>query len=280
MLRVAALIFIVSIPAGPCLAQSVQEMMNQALKNPAVRDAMRGRIPSPSRVPDPNVMMVQRLLNERGFNAGRPDGIAGAGTRAAVADFQRSIGRPATGELAEEELAILNSRDVPRAPEPTEAVDIAEVQSRLTDLGYKPGPVDGTWGRRSQTALDRFRSDQGVGHSGNPTGEDVALLREVLEPPTAEETPEIAAAGKVPLELFALPIVDRGSGFRVMWAESSRPVAVEIIPLWSSIVTNDVRATEGMPLQVTAPDRPGLYHIALVDPDTREILVRKPLEVR
>jgi peptidoglycan hydrolase-like protein with peptidoglycan-binding domain len=40
---------------------------------------------------------VQGLLNARGYNVGRPDGVAGARTRAAVQKFERDNGLPADG---------------------------------------------------------------------------------------------------------------------------------------------------------------------------------------
>jgi peptidoglycan hydrolase-like protein with peptidoglycan-binding domain len=41
---------------------------------------------------------MQRQLNARGFNAGTPDGVLGAKTRAALRDFQRSANLAITGE--------------------------------------------------------------------------------------------------------------------------------------------------------------------------------------
>ena len=44
------------------------------------------------------VMAIQQRLNQRGFNAGSPDGVAGPMTRAAIAAFQRSAGLTADGQ--------------------------------------------------------------------------------------------------------------------------------------------------------------------------------------
>lgn len=90
-------------------AQSVQDLMNKAVNNPQVRNAMRDRNISIPWAGNRRVMEAQRLLNAQGFDAGTPDGIVGRGTRRAIAAFQGSIRRPTTGTLSEEEFAMLQS---------------------------------------------------------------------------------------------------------------------------------------------------------------------------
>ena len=46
---------------------------------------------------------IQAALNKRGFNAGKPDGIAGSKTRAAISAYQASINSAATGVLSIEQ---------------------------------------------------------------------------------------------------------------------------------------------------------------------------------
>jgi len=46
------------------------------------------------------VRLIQQRLNERGFNAGVPDGLAGPQTRAAIADFQRAFGYAVDGQAS------------------------------------------------------------------------------------------------------------------------------------------------------------------------------------
>lgn len=52
----------------------------------------------------------QSSLNALGFDAGTPDGIAGRRTRAAVAEFQATIGSPETGRLSRHDAAELQRR--------------------------------------------------------------------------------------------------------------------------------------------------------------------------
>ena len=54
-----------------------------------------------------HIRAIQAALNARGFNAGRPDGIMGRGTRNAIRRFQKHIGHPVTGRLTRKEFSIL-----------------------------------------------------------------------------------------------------------------------------------------------------------------------------
>ncbi|VAV94912.1 hypothetical protein MNBD_ALPHA04-2230 [hydrothermal vent metagenome] len=50
------------------------------------------------------VRQVQAALNRRGFRAGAVDGAMGNQTRTAIAEYQRFISQPETGELTEDQL--------------------------------------------------------------------------------------------------------------------------------------------------------------------------------
>jgi carboxymethylenebutenolidase len=54
----------------------------------------------------------------------------------------------------------------------------AEVQSRLIDLGYYDGPVDGKPSQLTVTALARFQRDHGLAATGDPDPVTVQALRE------------------------------------------------------------------------------------------------------
>jgi membrane-bound lytic murein transglycosylase MltF len=43
---------------------------------------------------------------------------------------------------------------------------ILSLQGRLTELGYTPGPADGTWGKKTEAALKQFQKDQGLAVTG------------------------------------------------------------------------------------------------------------------
>ena len=284
------LLLVVGVPmwAFEATAQSVQDLMHQALRNPAVRDAMRGRAPDAGRIPNaspvgnPNILEAQRLLNAQGFDAGTPDGIAGAGTRRAIAAFQQSIGRPQTGILTDEEFAILRAPEDPNSGPETaeEQVDAAEVQSLLTELGFDPGPVDGAWGGRSQRALDQFRQRQNSTEIDRPTSVDVVMLRDAL---SADKPDPVVANGletdRVKPVLIALPVVDRRAPFSILWENAPNEITVGLVPLWAENITDTISVSE-MPATLSAPEVSGLYHVVMIDGSTGAIIARHALEVR
>ncbi len=53
------------------------------------------------------IKLVQSTLNEKGFSCGTPDGIAGAGTQAAVKSFMESCGKASEGQITEEVVLLL-----------------------------------------------------------------------------------------------------------------------------------------------------------------------------
>jgi peptidoglycan hydrolase-like protein with peptidoglycan-binding domain len=57
-------------------------------------------------------------------------------------------------------------------------VSAAELQSRLIDLGYYDGRVDGTPGPLTLAALARFQHDHGLPVTGRPDPQTVQTLRE------------------------------------------------------------------------------------------------------
>jgi len=57
-------------------------------------------------------------------------------------------------------------------------VSVAELQSRLTDLGYYDGPVDGQPWPETAAALARFQGDHGLAATGRP---DARTLRTMYE---------------------------------------------------------------------------------------------------
>ena len=48
---------------------------------------------------DSELLLIQKKLNELGFNCGTPDGVMGSKTKQAVMDFQKSKGLVADGVL-------------------------------------------------------------------------------------------------------------------------------------------------------------------------------------
>ncbi|MEZ5810096.1 MAG: peptidoglycan-binding domain-containing protein [Rhizobiaceae bacterium] len=117
---------------------------------------------------------AQIALNNLGYNAGNPDGVAGNGTRAAIRRYQASIGVAPTGYLTREQLAaLLNSGGTTTAAPAPSPGDNAAPQEELTRsqvlalqrglnaLGYDTGRPDGKTGRRTGKAVSAFLRDRG-----------------------------------------------------------------------------------------------------------------------
>lgn len=66
--------------------------------------------PAPSRAaPDETVKVIQRRLNDLGYEAGAVDGLMGQGTRSAIFEFQRDMGLAQNGQPDKDLLAALKS---------------------------------------------------------------------------------------------------------------------------------------------------------------------------
>jgi peptidoglycan hydrolase-like protein with peptidoglycan-binding domain len=76
----------------------------------------------------------------------------------------------------------------PNATAPEPAADIsmstAEVQRRLTELGYHPGPVDGIDGPKTTSALRQFQHDHDLAITGTVDGETIRELDKSLHTAT------------------------------------------------------------------------------------------------
>jgi peptidoglycan hydrolase-like protein with peptidoglycan-binding domain len=61
-------------------------------------------------------------------------------------------------------------------------IDLKKVQNFLTELCYNPGPIDGIWGKKTESAFRKFYSDLGKKYNGNFTADEMRVLSdEVLE---------------------------------------------------------------------------------------------------
>ena len=61
-------------------------------------------------------------------------------------------------------------------PPPSDEATVKQVQQILADLGYAPGPLDGTMGDETQRAISAFQRDRKIAQNGRITPE---LLREI-----------------------------------------------------------------------------------------------------
>jgi N-acetylmuramoyl-L-alanine amidase len=122
-----------------------------------------------------------------------PDGVFGDGTRAAIEAFQHQRGLRVDGvcgtqtwnTLVEASFRI-GDRFLYRRTPMLRGDDVADLQQRLSTLGFDTGRVDGIFGDRTSTALAEFQRNAGLpidGIAGGATlGELIRLESRHLEP--------------------------------------------------------------------------------------------------
>jgi len=112
------------------------------------------------------------------------------------------------------------------------AVDVAEVQRLLTELGYAPGPQDGLMGPKTAAAIQAFQRDRALTVDGRATPRLLAALKRRLARSTAgaaaTRPPQADAGGAVPFGL-RLGQVSVGGGPVIRFSDDliDPPVAVE-----------------------------------------------------
>ncbi|RUA17181.1 MAG: hypothetical protein DSY55_02560 [Clostridia bacterium] len=122
------------------------------------------------------IKKTQELLFQLGYRTGPRDGIYGARTRKAIAQFQEKMALEADGLISASLLDLLESM----APESLVQAEtgqpgadlsagIRNTQELLKKLGYKPGPVDGILGGRTRNAIRHFQKDINLPENGRPS---------------------------------------------------------------------------------------------------------------
>ncbi len=173
------------------------------------------------------VKLLQKALNQLGYSAGSADGKFGSGTQRAVVAFQRANGLGADGLAGTKTLkkieALLSgggsssggSSTVTPAPDtgssntgsnsgytvPNRTLrkgyqgeDVKSVQTRLKELGYYTGSIDGKYGSGSMAAVKAFQSKHGLTADGLAGKATYAVLfsssaKKANESTTAPSTP-------------------------------------------------------------------------------------------
>ena len=112
---------------------------------------------------------LQARLSKLGFAADDPPGVFAAATAAAVRAFQVDRGLPADARCDTETWSALveagfglGSRLLYRRTPMLRGDDVAELQSRLSRLGFDPGRVDGIFGDQTVSALMDFQRNDGL----------------------------------------------------------------------------------------------------------------------
>ena len=125
------------------------------------------------------VKQLQQRLKDLGYYSGDVDGQYGAGTQTAVTAFQAQHGLKADGVAGEQTLAILYSESAQTfVPTPTPSAtpamlssgssgdEVKALQSRLQQLGFYSGVLDGDYGKGTRAAVKLFQAQHGLDDDG------------------------------------------------------------------------------------------------------------------
>lgn len=125
------------------------------------------------------VKQLQQRLKDLGYYSGDVDGQYGTGTQTAVTAFQAQHGLKADGVAGEQTLAILYSESAQTfVPTPTPSAtpamlssgssgdEVKALQSRLQQLGFYSGALDGDYGKGTRAAVKLFQAQHGLDDDG------------------------------------------------------------------------------------------------------------------
>jgi peptidoglycan hydrolase-like protein with peptidoglycan-binding domain/DNA invertase Pin-like site-specific DNA recombinase len=118
------------------------------------------------------VRALQRQLHTLGWQPGPVDGLFGPRTEAALLRFQTQAGiavdgiaGPQTRKALKRAIASPLRRGAGYA-QPAGSPRVRTVQRQLREHGFRPGPVDGLFGPRTEAALKRFQRADGLAANG------------------------------------------------------------------------------------------------------------------
>ena len=139
---------------------------------PASRSRLEQESPSLPIVPGDTgeaVADIQQRLAELGIEVGEPYGSYGPSTESALRGFQSQRGLRESGSCDQqtwdalvESGRRLGERMLYRRTPMQRGDDVAELQHRLSSLGFDPGRIDGIFGDETATALRDFQRNSGL----------------------------------------------------------------------------------------------------------------------
>jgi peptidoglycan hydrolase-like protein with peptidoglycan-binding domain len=139
------------------------------------------------------VTQVQERLRQAGVYSGRPDGVWGPDSQAALERFQQGRGLQVSGQLNQATAATLGlgpsellaagptAGPAPGTPaamstDPLSPAAVRNIQGRLKAMNFYRGPVDGAWGAGTQSAIERFQQGRGLQATGQVNPATAAAL--------------------------------------------------------------------------------------------------------
>jgi peptidoglycan hydrolase-like protein with peptidoglycan-binding domain len=185
--RVLPLLLLCTAPAmglcAPVLAQSSSSILQENDSGQAIAE-------------------LQERLLDLGYYNGEITGFYGSATKEAVAQFQRDVGLTADGIVGASTEAALrnptNSSDASASSAPRSFIrlgdsgeQVAELQRRLTELGYYTASVSASFDGATEAAVLRFQQDNNLLADGIVGSETALALRQ----PSGQPAPTAINSG-------------------------------------------------------------------------------------
>ncbi|WP_309663267.1 peptidoglycan-binding protein [Tabrizicola sp.] len=134
---------------------------------------------------------IQRQLTKIGYDAGVADGLWGSRTRAAISAWQRANRQSQTGYVTAAQVKLIGTQAGSVTPAPDDGNSAAleesllglstnekaDLQRRLTRLGYNPLRTDGYFGPGTRRAIGEWQGDEGEPVTGYLTADQVRMIR-------------------------------------------------------------------------------------------------------
>lgn len=136
-------------------------------------------------------VQIQRQLSDLRYDPGVADGLWGSKTRAAIKAWQKANRQRETGYVTAAQVKLIASQAGASAPVPgadSEAAleeslldltrtEKADLQRRLTRLGYDTARTDGVFGPGTRRAIRDWQADEAETATGYLTADQVRLIR-------------------------------------------------------------------------------------------------------
>jgi peptidoglycan hydrolase-like protein with peptidoglycan-binding domain len=155
------------------------------------------------------VSVLQRRLTELGYFSGPVTGTFGPLTQTAVISFQQASGLTADGIVGTGTADALRRATVPQTPavrppasggstntlrRGDTGTGVADLQTRLRQLRYYDGPVNGSFGPRTEEAVRFFQRSQGLPEDGVAGAEVNSALERLASSSANPEAPSTTAS--------------------------------------------------------------------------------------
>lgn len=131
------------------------------------------------------VRKMQQRLADLGYPVGKVDGVFGVNTLTAVHLFQSAIGSSERSYISVSNLNKLYDETAPAydlylpLKKGDKGTYVTRLQTRLTELGYDPGKIDGVYGTKTVAAAAEFQVTAGLADP-DPEKQGLEMTREML----------------------------------------------------------------------------------------------------